>query len=103
MHAVQVYPLHQYVAVAGGAVTFQCFSFHDNIAGVQWLVNGSQNYNLANVREEIRSSVGLLIFANISVEYNMTAISCEVVLGSFRRETAQESSRLLVQGVFKLE
>ena len=94
-YTVQVFPPHQYVAVAGRTATFQCFSIHDNIAGVQWLVNGSQNFDLANVMEEIHGSLGLLRFANIPVEYNTTTISCEIVLGSSRRETARESSRLL--------
>ena len=88
------------MVVAGGTATFQCFSFHDNIVGVQWLVNGSQNFDFANVTEESRGSLGLLIFANIPAEYNATTISCEVVLVSSIRETALESSRLLIQGVF---
>ena len=100
-YTVQVFPLQQHVAVAGGTATFQCLSVHNNIAGVQWLVNGSQNYNLANVTEAILGAVGFLTFANIPVEYNMTTLSCEIILSSSRRETAQETSRLLVQGVLR--
>ena len=100
LYTVQVFPPHQYVVVAGGTATFQCFSLHGNVISVQWLVNGSQNHTLANVMKEMRGSLGLFTLANIPVEYNMTNISCEVILGSSIRETAQEGSTLLVQGVF---
>ena len=54
LYTVQVFPPRQYVVVAGGTATFQCFSLHGNVISVQWLVNGSQNHTLANVMKEMR-------------------------------------------------
>ncbi len=86
------------VFIPGGNPTYICASPSGTITSVQWLIKGTQleNLSLTNVETEFsqQTSQGILVFFNVSVEYNNTNIQCRATLDN--GETVD--STLLVQG-----
>ncbi len=71
------------------------------ITSVEWLINGTrlEDLSLTNVETEFSqlSRQGVLVFRNISVEYNNTNIQCRATLSN--GETMDSNNyTLLVQG-----
>ncbi len=81
--------------------TYTCGSSSATITSVQWLINGTQfeDLNLTNVGTDFNefSRLGILLFSNLSVEYNNTNIQCRAVLNN--GETLYSNNlTLLIQG-----
>ena len=90
-----------HIVIPGNNPTFNCASLSRTVTSVQWLINGTRlgDLSLTNVETEFSqiSGQGVLVFNNISVEYNNTNIQCRATLSN--GETADSNnSTLLVQG-----
>lgn len=105
---LQIRPTGGYVAIPGGNAVFNCLYFlsgcSDRLVSVQWLVNGTllDSTNLTNINTVFDGSIacgtGSLTFTNISLEYNMTSVSCRADLNSGRIITSNTNVLLLLQG-----
>ncbi len=89
------------VFVPGNNPIYNCGSSSVTVTSVQWLINGTQleDLSLTNVETEFnqQTSQGILLFNNISVEYNNTNIQCRATLDN--GETVDSNNlTLLVQG-----
>ncbi len=84
-----------HIFISGNHPTFNCVS---PSASVEWLINGTrlEELSLTNMATEFSqiSRQGILVFGNVSVEYNNTNIQCRATLSN--GETVD--STLLVQG-----
>ncbi len=89
------------VFIPGDNPIYNCASSSGTITSVEWLINGTQleDLSLTNVETEFSqlSRQGVLVFNDISVEYNNTNIQCRATLSN--GETVHSNSlTLLVQG-----
>ncbi len=89
------------VFIPGRDPVLNCASISGIITSVEWLINGTQLEDLSftNVETEFSqlSRQGILIFRNISVEYNNTNIQCRATLSN--GETVDSNNfTLLIQG-----
>ena len=106
MAQVRLQPADEvYVSVQGGEVEFTCSPERTStitINGVQWLVNNSAledlNLSLARTEFSVIVQVGFLYFANLTLGYNMTNISCGVNTSSGMIISSDSHSLLLIQG-----
>lgn len=87
----------------GGRATFFC---HPSVPArdVRWLFNGTcvdpETYNNSNVRVgfDRTANVGQLVIDELTLEFNATAIQCEVTLPSGMMSLS-ENRTLLIQGI----
>ncbi len=90
-----------HIFILGNHPTFNCASPSDTITSIEWYINGTplEDLSLTNMATEFSqlSRQGILVFSNISVEYNNTNIQCRATLSN--GETADSNNfTLLVQG-----
>ena len=92
---------HGTVFTPGGNPIYNCVSSSATIASVEWLINGTglEDLNLTNVVTEFSelTGQGILLFNDVSVEYNNTNIQCRATLSN--GDTVNSwTSTLVVQG-----
>ncbi len=90
------------VFIPGRNPVLSCASlFGTTITSVEWLINGTrlEDLSLTNVETQFieLSKQGILVFNNISVEYNNTNIKCRANLSNGETEDSNNFT-LLVQG-----
>ncbi len=89
------------VFIPGRDHVYICVSSTATIRSVQWLINGTrlEDLSLTNVETEFseKSRRAMLVFINISVEYNNTNIQCRATLSNGETVDSIDST-LLVQG-----
>ncbi len=90
------------VFIPGDNPIFNCASLpHTNITSVQWLINGTrlEDLSFTNVVTDFSELTrqGVLVFNNISVEYNNTNIQCRATLSNGETVDSNDFT-LLVQG-----
>ena len=96
------------MSVLGGTAVFRCLTHNPSLTIdiVEWLVNGMPlndvMSNLSNVSVEfttVGSSVGILKFADLPLEYNNTQISCNANFSTGEVESSATTSNLkILQG-----
>ena len=105
---VFIIPPGTYVSFLGAAnTTFKCTSHGETLRGVQWYLNGShlENFNLTQVRHTFvrrNFNYGLLVFSNMTQDFNETRVSCSAVVASGQTERSHDVL-LLIQGTYVCE
>ena len=92
----------QIVAYRGGSATFLCTRSTGIIRGIQWFINYTQIENLQYRTEEEffpdNGNLGQLHFTNITLDLDMSRITCAVEFESGSIESSSTQSVLRVQG-----
>ena len=97
--------LNHVISTPGGNAILNCISLSRGAAGVEWLVNGRplENLSINNVTtvtiEFIDGIGGTLTLTNLSVEYNMTRITCMTISTDMSTPVVNCTSLLLLQGM----
>ncbi len=102
MQYSDILPPNEKVIPTGGYVTFTCINRATNEdVQFQWLVNGTrvENLNLEDMimTDDRNNFVGLILFMNITVDYNNTIVQCKVNFTS-GDIILSDNATLLVQG-----
>ena len=95
-----------FTAILHGAGRFTCsgsaLATTDRVIDIQWQLNNTplEKLGLDSVEDTFfpQSSIGLLIFSNVSQDLNMTNVTCLATLTSGHVVISVMTSTLLVQG-----
>ena len=102
---VLISPL-EITAYSGGSATYLCITSSsintETVRGVQWFIGGVQVNNLQyGTKEEFfpnNGNSGQLLFTNITLDLDMSRISCAAEFESGSNESSNTQSLLRVQG-----
>ena len=102
MSAASVIP-PMFVATLGGDAGFICHSFADNVASVQWFLNGTRLESLA-LRNVLTTAAGRRLLINdVSSELNTSRIWCIATITqrdmTLHTVNATNEGLLLIQGI----
>ena len=103
---VTVYPEGTFVSYQGGGADFRCYflPLHiGRITRVQWIVNGSllETFGFDNAETDFNSfanGIGVLLFSNLTQNFNNTRIQCRAHFERMPTMTSTEATILLLQG-----
>ena len=101
---MQIVPAEIVAYTPGGSAVFLCVTSRaintGTIRGVQWFIDGVQVNNLQYDTEEFFPSenLGRLQFTNVTLDLDMSVISCAAEFESGSTENSSTQSVLRVQG-----